>query len=319
MTKSKRIFTQLLLVISVLLLSACSAGSGNEQTTIKLALLPILDTLPIYVAQEAGLFEENGVSVEVVPVSSAPERDQLINAKQVDGMVNELVSTLFYNQENIEIQVVRYARVATSNSPMFRILASPDSGINSLDDLKGVEIGISNGTIIEYLTYRLLENESFSSEDIATISIPAIPDRFALIGSGELKAGMLPDPLASLAIQNGAVTLIDDSIHPQYAFSVLTFRKEFIDLNPNTVKNFLKSIEEATELINQDPSEWNTLLVDNNLVPPPLLGSYQIPEFPVAGVPTIDQWDDVVNWATAAGLYSGGVDYEDSVTMEYLP
>ena len=66
--------------------------------TLKMALLPILDTLPMYVAQEEGLFAENGVTVEFIPVGSAAERDQVISAGQADGMINELVSTMFYNK-----------------------------------------------------------------------------------------------------------------------------------------------------------------------------------------------------------------------------
>ena len=40
-----------------------------------MAVLPILDTLPMYVAQQEGLFEQNGVQVEFIPVASGAERD----------------------------------------------------------------------------------------------------------------------------------------------------------------------------------------------------------------------------------------------------
>jgi len=48
--------------ILALLLSAC--GGQEEPTTIRLAVLPILDALPMYVAQEQGYFEDENLVVD---------------------------------------------------------------------------------------------------------------------------------------------------------------------------------------------------------------------------------------------------------------
>jgi len=305
-------------ILASLILGAC-APQKSEPVTLKLALLPVLDTLPIHVAAHEGYFEEQGLSIVLIPVSSAPERDSIVSAGEADGMLNEVVSTLFYNKADIQVQIVRIARAATSEAPLFRILAAADSGVNSVEDLKGVEIGISEGTIIEYLTDRLLEAEGFTESDIASIAIPKIPDRLALLGSGELQAAMLPDPASSLAIQGGATVAIDDTSHPEFGFSVLSFRKETIDANPETIKGFLAAVEQAVEKINADPSQYADLMAEKGLVPPPLMGSYQVNPFPAAGVPSQAQWDDAVEWAMEKGLLENGVAYQDSVTAEYLP
>ncbi len=301
-----------------LILGAC-APSAAEPVTLKLALLPVLDTLPVHVAAHEGLFDEQGISIEIIPVSSAPERDSIVIAGEADGMLNEVVSTLFYNKNEVQVQIVRTARAATGDAPIFRILASADSGISSVEDLKGVEIGISEGTIIEYLTDRLLETEGFTTEEIATIAVPKIPDRLALLGSGEMKAAMLPDPASSLALGGGATVIIDDTSHPEFGFSVLTFRKETIDAHPEAIESFLAAIEQAVEKINADPSQYADLMAEQGLVPPPLMGSYQVNPFPIASVPSQAQWDDAVDWALAKGLLENNVDYQDSVTAEYLP
>ena len=226
-------FSAILLFLMALAFTTTGCSSQTTKpATIKIAALPVLDTLPIYVAQEEGLFNKYNVNVEVLPAGSAPKRDEMINAGQADGMVNEVVSTIFYNRDETQVQIVRYARTATPNSPIFFILASGQSGISSVDQIKGVEIGVSHGTVIEYLTDRLLQAEGFIGEEIKTIAVPDIGQRMALLGSGELSAAMLPDPLASLVMQQGAVLVIDDSSHPQYSHSTLAFRKAFIDENP---------------------------------------------------------------------------------------
>lgn len=307
-------------LLSVILIAACSPlAASPEPVTLKIAVLPILDALPMYAAQANGYFESQGIEVEFIPVGSAAERDQVMAAGQADGMINDLVSTLLYNQDTTQIQIVSFARTATPEFPQFRILAAKNSGIENVDDLKGVEIGISEGSVIEYTTDRLLEAEGFAPLDIATIPVPSIPVRMSLLDSGELNAANLPDPLASLAIQGGAVSIVDDSAHPEFGNSEISFRKSVIDANPDAIQGFLAAVDQAVKEINADPSKWTELLTEQSLVPAPLIGSYQIPTFPSGSLPSEAQWDDVVAWGLEKGLISNNVSYSESVISDYLP
>ncbi len=313
-----------LILAASLSLGACAntpdaASTTQEMVTLKIAVLPVLDALPMFVAQQDGLFEANGVKVELIPVAAAGERDQVIASGQADGMINELLSTAVANQNQIQLQVVRYARTATAQDALFRIIAAGKSEINTVEDLRGVEIGISQGTIIEYWTHRLLQAEGFSPDDIQTIAVPKIPDRMSLLGTGELKAAVLPDPLSSLAVQQGGRLVLDDTRHPEYSYSTIAFRKAVIDEHPQAIRAFLAAIEAATQKINTNPSQYTTLLKDQNIVPAPLLQTFKIPKFVTAGVPNEDQWMDMLQWAIDQGLITKGVVYNDTVTAEFLP
>jgi NitT/TauT family transport system substrate-binding protein len=300
----------------LLVLSACAPQTAG---TLKIAVLPIIDTLPMYVAQQEGLFARQGVNVEFIPVASAPERDQLIAAGGADGTINETLAVMLFNKENVQMQVVRYALRPTEGNGHFFILASARSGIASVEGLKGVEIGVSQGTVIEYVTERLLQADGFTSDEIKTIAVPKIPDRMALLASGELLAGVMPDPLASLVVSQGGVVVKDDSNHPEYGFSVISFRKDVIDANQEAIKSFLAAIEEATGLLNADPAKYKNVLSEQKLVPPPLMESYQAPIFPTAGVPSAEEWTDALNWLKEKGILTTDVSYEDSVNASLLP
>lgn len=295
------------------------APAAAEPVTLKIAVLPIIDALPMYVAQQEGLFDKHGVKVEFVPVASAPERDQILAAGQADGTINETLAVMAFNRETIQMQVVRYALRPTEGHGHFFILASGQSGIADVNGLKGVEIGVSQGTVIEYVTERILQAEGFAPDEIKTIAVPKIPDRMALLASGELKAGVMPDPLASLVVAQGGVIVADDSKYPEYGFSVLSFRKAVIDEHPDAVKGFLAALEEATALLNADPAKYRNLLSEQNLVPAPLLETYQAPVFPEAGVPTEAEWQDALNWLKEKGMLTADVSYADSVNASLLP
>lgn len=302
----------------VALLTACVPAS-QEAVTIRVGVLPILDSLPLYIAEEQGYFEGKGVGVSFVPVASAPERDQLMQSGQIDAMINELVSVLFYNRDEVQVVAVRFARTATETYPVFRIVASASSDVETLDDLRGVPIGISEGTVIEYTTDRILTKAGFAPQEIATVAVPKIPDRLSLLESGQLQAANLPDPAASLAIFKGARPIIDDTTYPEISSSLISFSKPFLDEHPEAVRAFLAALEEAVSDLNADKGRWNDLLVEKGLVPPPLLETYALPDFATAGVPSRAQFADALEWAMSHDLVQRGVDYETSVDGSYLP
>lgn len=317
----RRPFSLLLAVAlsSSAFLAACGPAATPQNTTVKVAVLPILDALPMYVADAQGYFKDEHLDVQFIPVSSAAERDQVIQSGQADAMINDLVSTMLYNKDQTQIVIVDFARTATSTFPQYRVLAAKNSGIQTVDDLRGVDIGVSEGTVIEYTTDRLLEEAGLSPSDIKTLAVPKIPDRMSLLDSGELKAANLPDPLASLAIQNGARVIIDDTRDPKYGNSVISFRAGYIQQHPDAVRGFLAAVQKAAADVNADKTQWDTLLTDKSLVPAPLMGTYKIPDFPAGSVPTESQFADVLAWTHEKGLVSGDVSYSASVDASYLP
>lgn len=299
-------------------LAACVPGKKTEDTNLKMGLLPILDILPFYVADQEGYFEAEGISVEFVPVKSAQERDALMQAGEIDGMLNDLISTGLFNRDKAQIKIVATARRAYPESPQFRVLAAPDSGITSVQDLAGVSVGISQNTVIEYITDRLLEAEGLSPDQIQYLEVSAIPVRFEQLMAGQIQAVTLPDPLGQGAMAAGAILVIDDSQYTQYSQSVLSFSTGAIESKPNTIQKFLKAWNRAVQDLNSNPGKFADLLVEKGRVPESIQGSYKMPPFPEGEVPSQAEWQDVVDWLLDKGLIDHSLAYEDSISTDFV-
>ncbi len=294
-------------------------GGSGEVETLRIATLPILDVLPLYVAQQNGYFDQLGVKVELVPVKSAQERDALMQAGQIDGMLTDLIAAILFNQDEAQIKVVRTACKSYPGSPLFRILAKPGSDVKSPLDLAGVEIGISQNTVIHYITERMLEHAGLSADQIKVQEVSAIPVRFELLINGKLAAATLPDPLGSGAIAAGAVLVIDDTSVPDLSQSVLVFATKTVESRPEAVRHFLQAYERAVGELNSNPDQYNDLLIKIGRVPESIQGSYRMPPFPEAGVPTAEQLADANRWALDKGIVTKEVPYERLVDAGYLP
>jgi NitT/TauT family transport system substrate-binding protein len=309
----------LIALVSILTLTLTSCGQETEPASLRVAVLPILDTLPVYVAAEEGLFAAQGVAVEFVTAASAAERDQMLQAGKVDATITDLVALALYNRDATRVVAVRYAMTPTPQFAQFRVLASEQSGITAVDELTGVPIGISEGTVIEYVTERLLEAEGLSSDAIQTLGVPKIPDRMALLDSGELQAATLPEPLGSLAMQKGAVAVVDDTEHPDVSCSVYAFRKDLVDAQPEAVRGFLAAVAQASTAINADKDRWSDLLAEKNLVPEPLLDAYELPDYPGNHIPNEAQFTDAAAWLQATDRLQEAPSYAASVDGSLLP
>ena len=295
-----------------------TAWAANSRP-LKVALLPILDSFPFYVAESKGFFKKNQVNTKAIPVMSGLERDQLMQSGEIDGMLNEMMSSAGFNRDQVTVQIVSAARKAYPNYPLFRILAGPKSGIDTPGKLAGKSVGISKNTIIEYVTDRLLQAEGVALDTVDKKSVPAIPERFQLLMQGQLTSANLPDPLAKSAMTAGALLVVDDSQYPQYSMSVLTFSVKALNAHGKDVRSFLRAWDQAAAEINADPQQYRGLLLEKIRVPKNIQDSYQIPPYPRKEVPNAAQWEDVMQWMADKGLMPKPVAYETTVTRAYLP
>jgi len=234
-------------------------------------------------------------------------------------MLTDLISPVSFNQNAEQIKAVRTARKVYPGSPMFYILAAPGSDVATPADLAGVPIGISQNSVIEYLTDRMLQKAGLSDDQIAIQEVSAIPVRFELLLNGEIPAATLPDPLASGAIAAGAGLVMDDTSVPELSQSILAFSSETLKDKPDAVRKFLEAWEMAVEELNANPEAYHALLIEKGRVPKSIQGTFQMPPFPEASVPTPAQLADVVQWALDKGIVQNDVPYERMVDDGYLP
>jgi NitT/TauT family transport system substrate-binding protein len=299
-------------------LAGC-APARPEDNKLKIALIPVLDVLPVFVAEKNGYFAEQGIQVEGVPVKSAQERDVLMQTGQADGMLTDLISNALLNKDKPRVKAVYTTRRPYPGAPVFRVLAGPNTAIKAPADLKGVPIGISQNTVIEYLTDRMLEAEGLQPGEINKLEVSAIPVRFEQLIKGNIQAATLPDPLAQGAIAAGARAVVDDSKYPELSQSVLSFSDETLKSKPDTVRKFLVAWEKAVKELNAHPEKYQDLLIEQGRVPQSIQGSYRMPPFPERGVPAAGEVADVIRWMRDKGLVGRDIPYGEMVDPSYLP
>jgi NitT/TauT family transport system substrate-binding protein len=306
------------LSLAATLAAACAgpAPSPADDGRLKVGVLGILDTLPMYVADQEGYFKTQGIAVELVPFKSALERDTAMQAGQLDGMLNDLISAALLNKDADKVRVVRVAMRPVPGKAMFRLLGSPVGKAKTVADLRGVETGISKSTVIEYVSDSLLAAGGLRTADM--VYSPVIALRLSSLLDGNLAAATLPEPMASLAIKQGARPLADDSLLT-VGQSVLTFSLDSIQKKPATLRKFLVAYEDGVRALNAAPAKYNSLLIEKGRVPELVKDSFAMPPFPAASVPSEQEVNAATAWMVQKGLLTKAISPAMIVDGTLLP
>lgn len=294
------------------------APAAAEPAKLRIGDLPLIDMLPVYVAEQEGLFPEN-LEVELVPFSSALERDTAYIAKQVDGVLNDFVSATALNRDQDFTRNVRVILRSTPQLSLFALIASKDSDIEKIEDVKGQQIAISPNTIIEYVLDRMLGTVGLGHDDVEKLAVPSIPLRLEMINQGNVTAAVLPEPLVTFSITTAGTRLIRDDAETQFGASLLSFRSEFIASDEDTVRGFMDGFEAGVNRINSNPGQYQELMEARGRIPPPLAGTFSVPAFPEAAVVPREEFEAVGEWAVERGLLQEAIPYENLVDTRFLP
>jgi NitT/TauT family transport system substrate-binding protein len=271
--------------------------NADAAEPLKIGVLLIEDSVPMYVAQQEQYFTKEGIEVELIPFLSALERDSAITARAIDGAVSDPVGAILLDQGRGLIKITSLCLGEKPEEGVFAILASPDSGLNTVDDLKNVPIAVSNATIIEYVTERLLEEKGFTPSQIMTIEVKKMPIRMQMLLSNSVKAATLPEPLASIAVAKGARLLVSDNTSKEsLSQTVIIFRKDILENRMNNVKAFFKGLHSAVQAINSNPESYRSLFIEKGRVPPFMTDSYKIPDFPLPEPFSKQLYTPIMDW-----------------------
>ncbi len=292
---------------------------------VKIGTLPTEDSLPLWVAEQEGLFTAAGLpSVEIVVFQSAQERDAALAARAIDGFMGDIIAAANLEAGGTPVTIATIMLGATQAQGRFGIVApkswTDGTGADALARLANVPVGTSSATIQEYVLDGLMRQAGVSSDQVKVEEVKKVPVRFELLMQGKLKAAALPEPFLSLAVLQGAKLLADDTTATPAGFgnenlsqTILLFSDTFLSKTGGVESEVAikEAWDEAVALINKDPNAYRALLVEKARLPEPLKDSYQVNTYPTAQLPTEAQVQAVTDWMKQRGYLKQDVTYTD--------
>ena len=308
-----------ILLTFILLTGAVPGGRAQADPgePLSFGVLPVIQALPVFAAQELGLFKAEGLEVELVPFRTALDKDVAMTTRRINGYFGDLFTPIVLRAGGVDLRIVAVNFATGPDRRMFALLAGPKSGLTRVSDLAGVPVAVSTNTIIEYVTAEILERGGVPKDRIEFLETKSIPIRFQALMQGQAPAATLPEPLVTLAEKKGCVVLGDDKALP-LSGTVLVFSASTIKNRPEDIRKFLAAIDQAVPLINSGLENIRTIMNQNCHLPEPLKKAYPIPKFPKLKVPAQGHVGTAVTWLNSRGVLKTTPRFNDLVDGGFI-
>lgn len=205
----------------------------------------------VEIAHEMGWFAEAGVNVELIDVNA----DYLGSlTEMVDGKIDANSFTLFdlmkFNLGGANLVMVLNS---DNTNGAEAVLASP--GIDSLQFLKGKNIGVSKGTYLEYILQTALERKGVGIDDVMLIDMLA-ENAEQMFSREDVDAVMTWEPFVTDILDNAnARKLFDTSEIPGISPNGHAFQRKFIEQRPGDVQAYVDVWHRTTLYIKENPKQ----------------------------------------------------------------
>ena len=303
MKKFNKIVVICLSVMLLVSFTACSASNKGAESeadkltkTLNFGAIGSVEVIPIIIADEKGYFEKEGIKVNFQSFKSAKDRDAAFQSGSLDGIICDEVAIALYQNAGFDVKITGYT------DGNFMLIANPDSGIKSINEMKGKSVAISEKTCIEYTLDTILEKNSLEPKDIQKSMVPAIPTRLEMLRTNKVNAALLPEPFSTLAIKDGGILLGSANDSGIYT-SVTAFTQEAINSKTPEIKAFFKAYNQAVDYVNSTPvSEYEDTIIKTVGYPVDMKGKIELPKFRKNILPGEADIKSVLDWAAKNNL-----------------
>jgi len=290
-----------------------TATGGDQKEKLVIGSMNIEENMPVLVAQEEGYFAEQNLEVELLTFQSPVELQSAFQSGQLDGMITDIMIAALLKSSGEDLRVASIALGATPEEGRFAIIASPNSQIQSVKDLKGKSIGISNNSIIEYVTDKLLLAEGVNPSEVNKTTVAKLPLRVEMLLNNQIDAIVVPDPQITYVVSQGAKIVADDSQGENLSQSVTIVRSKTLNEKEAALKRYFQAYTKGVQAINANPDKYKPLLVKNVNIPESIADSYKVEHYSEPQLPEAEDVNKVLDWLEEKGLLKNPVDYEGFV------
>lgn len=278
------------LLIAVTFFLGCTPTqqvSNNTNTVtnvsnIRIGYIPIVDCLPLYVAQEKGFFAKQALTVQITPLQGGPRVIEALSGNSIDvGYVN-VVSVITAHSKGLPIVSIAGGPIETENKKAHALLVSESSTIKQPQDLSGKTIAVNALRNIEHVILRqYLEKNGVDVNSVKIVESP-FPQMEGLLKGGTADAVMLVEPFISLALSHKTARILGHpytDVRNRNIVANYNVKSDWLAQNGETAKKFATALNEANTFIAQNDAESRQILAKYTQIPPEILDKVVIPEF----------------------------------------
>jgi NitT/TauT family transport system substrate-binding protein len=230
-------------LLPLFLLLGSNAFAQKQRLAIAYASIGT-SAVPIWIAQDKGFFDRNGIAPNLVYIGGGRVIIQALASGNVS--MAQIAGPALINAKLNGFHLRMIAGVVNLSS--YSLFVRPE--VKSVRDLKGKKLGLGTfGGSHDYILQRMLRHHGFQPQKdvfIVQMGIGADTDRFAALQAGSVDGTLLNPPQTLLAAKAGFRQLITpDNLPIPYQQQGIATTSEFLERNRGVARGVVKALTEA--------------------------------------------------------------------------
>jgi ABC-type nitrate/sulfonate/bicarbonate transport system substrate-binding protein len=248
------------------LLAGVLAGlrlAARRDGRVRVAYLPVMASLPVFVAQDQRFFANHGLRAQTVLFSSSNDMVTALVSGQIDVVPAVALVPLIHLeiQHPGKVRVISHSRMRRENST-YRIVVKGASALSSLRDLEGRKVGVFPGTSATRLVSAFLKRKSVDPEKITFVQLPP-SSQVASLESGAVDALFAYEPIALISAP-GRYRTLSNSVYAELSepcpLGVSVISRDFERHHRRVGAATAAAVQEAIAYMGAHPQEAKSLL-----------------------------------------------------------
>ncbi len=309
------------------LATAAGSAQAQDQVTFGTNWKAQAEHGGFYQAVATGIYEKYGLEVTIRPGGPQVNHSQLLAAGKIDfNMGGNVFGAFNYVQNDVPMVTV----AATFQKDPQILMAHPDQGFETLADLKGHPILISQDARTTFWEWLKVEY-GYTDDMIRPYTFNPAP---FLADASAIQQGYLTSEPFAIEREGGftpKVFLLADAGYDTYSTTIETSWR-LVEEDPDLVQRFVDASIEgwysylygdptpANELIKADNPEMTDAQIDysiRKLKEYGIVDSREAQEHGI-GAMTDERWRDFFQFAADAGLYPADLDLSKAYTLQFV-
>lgn len=219
----------------------------KDSAALKIAVMPTLDCLPLYVAREYKWFCDGKTDIRLKYFTSQIDCDTAILNGRVEGAVSDLVRVARMNKSGAKVK----PQIATA--AYWQLLTNRNSRIRQLNQLDDKMVAMTRYSVTDMLADHVVDSAKLKSERVFKVQINDVNVRLQMMLNNEMDAMFVTEPQATLARLAKHKVLLDTR-KMNWHMGVIAFReKPMKDVDRKRQYDvFVKAYNQACDSINKN-------------------------------------------------------------------
>ncbi len=253
---------QIITLLSIFAIFVSCGGSSDssaekveiphDSVQLRIAVMPTIDCLPVYLAATHGFFFNCGIDVALLPYEAQMDCDTAIMRGHANAIVTDLVRAKRMKDEGLQLEYI------TATEASWQLLTNHAARIKQLRQLDDKMLAMTRFSATHLLSDKLVDSVGLKPERVFRIQVNDLNVRLGMLGAGIMDALLLPEPQATAARNRQALVLFD-SRKSDERYGVIAFGNKAA--TKNQVEAFKKAYNMACDSINNNGfAEYRSLI-----------------------------------------------------------